>query len=300
MRVATNMLDRTLTGAMQQTQQAILTSQSQLATGKKVQTLADLGTDGVADLSAHAMLGREQSYIAAGSTLGTTLKLYDAQISSIDTLGSTLQKSILTAVGTDDPAGLQDAIDTAFQQFRSALNARQGDVPLFGGSQTGDPFTPQTLADAASATPATAFTNDDVHASTRLGDGIDLSYGVTASEVGSDMLGVFKTLASIGTISGKPTAAQTAALNQAASQLDGALTSVRAVNARNGRNQAQVDTLTTRAQDRSTLLQDVISTKEDADMGQVATDLSRQQSLLQISYSVFSRISSLNLTSYLR
>jgi flagellar hook-associated protein 3 FlgL len=71
------------------------------------------------------------------------------------------------------------------------------------------------------------------------------------------------------------------------------------VNAENGRKQSQVDMLETRAKDREVLLTDVIGQVEDADLGQVALDISQRQTILEASYSVFAQLSSLSLTRFL-
>ena len=57
-RVATIPLQRTLSGAIQRSQQALSASQLQLNTGKKAHDYAGLGTDAVRVLSARAMLAQ--------------------------------------------------------------------------------------------------------------------------------------------------------------------------------------------------------------------------------------------------
>jgi len=298
-RVATIPLQHSLSDAIQRSQQKLAATQLQLNTTKKANDFASLGTQAVRNLSAHSLVAREDAHSAVASQVGTTLSLYDTNITGLDTMGSDLSTTILSAIGTGDSPGLQDAIGAAFDQFRSILNASVGGTPLFGGSQTTDPFTPKTLADAATTSTADAFTNDHVLASARVGDNTDVQYGVAASDLGSDMYSAFQTLAKAGTIGDKPTAAQTDALKTAMDQINTALKSVRAVNAENGRKQAQLETLGTRADQRSTVYKDIISQNEDADLGQVAIDLAQQQTVLQASYSVFSQLSGLSLVNFL-
>jgi flagellar hook-associated protein 3 FlgL len=299
-RVATVPLQRSLSDAIQRSQQKLAATQLQLDTGKKANSFAALGTQAVRNLSAHSLVAQADAHSAVANQVGTTLSLYDTNITGLDTMGSDLKQQLLTAVGTGDSPGLQDTINAAFDQFRSILNASQGGQPLFGGSQTTQPFTPQTLQDTIGATPQTAFTNDQVKASARVGDNVDVQYGVTASDLGSGMLSAFQTLAGLGPIGTKLTDAQTAALKTAMGQIDTGLGSVRAVNAENGRKQAQLETLGTRADQRSLVYKDIISRNEDADLGQVAIDLEQQKTVLQASYSVFSQLSSLSLINYLR
>lgn len=299
-RVATIPLQRTMAGAIQRSQAQLAVTQAQLSTGKKATDLASLGSETVRNLSARTLVAKQEAHVAVSTRIGTTLAMYDTNISGIDTLGSDLRLGIINAIGQGKATGLQDSVDAAFQQFRSILNASEAGTPLFGGSQTSQPFTPETLADTVGLDPADAFTNDDVRASARVADNLDVEYGVTASAVGTDMLTAFKSLAEMGPIGDTPTAAQITALKGVLGQIDTALGSVRAINANNGRRQAQVETLTTRAEERSLLLKDIISRNEDADLGQVAMNLAQQKTTLQASYSVFGQLSELSLVNFLR
>ncbi len=300
-RVATIPLQRTLSAGIQQAQQRLADTQLQLNSGKKANDLAGLGIDAGRTLSARSLRSAQDAQSSAAKRLGTTLSLYDANISSIDDAGSDLRQKIMTVIGTGQTAGLQGAIEGAFDQFRAAMNATDGSGPLFAGAQTdATPFKPQTLAATIGETPATAFGNDDVRASARIGDGVDLTYGVGARELGSGMLSAFQTLAGAGTIGDTLTPGQLDALKTALGQIDGALPQVRAINAENGRKQVQAETLAIRGEERSDLLTNLISDAEDADYGEIAMQLTQQQTVLKASYSVFTQLSDLSLTQYLR
>lgn len=300
-RVATIPLQRLMAGGMQHAQQLLATNQTQLATGKKAGDFASLGTDGIRNMSAHSLAARQQAYEGVATRLGTSLSLYDAHIGAIDTAASALRDQLLAVIGTGQATGLPNDLQSAFGQVKAALNASVDGVPLFGGAQTGgDPFKPEALADLAGAAVADAFANDDVRSVARLGDGVDVTFGITASQVGSVLLSAFKTLSEAGAIGAIPTPAQMAALTKAVGEIDTGLATVRAVGADNGRRQAQAETMATRAGERSALLARVISENEDADLGQIAIDIAQNKAVLQASYSVFSQLASLNLGDYLR
>jgi flagellar hook-associated protein 3 FlgL len=274
---------------------------TKLSSGKKAPDLAGLGSDAVRSLSTRNMLARQEAQGKAASQLGTTLSLYATNIGAIDESVTSLRTALLTAAGTGDGTGVQGAIAGAFQQVRNALNASDGEVALFAGSQTqGTPFKPVTLADTVGATTATAFADDGVRASARVGDAIDVTYGVSARELGGDLLQAFRTLAEAGDIGSTPTAAQQAAMQSAAEQIQKALSGVRSIDGENGRKQALLESLGTRAAERSTLLKGVIADAEDADYAQLSTELDQQQQVLKASYSVFSQVSKLSLTDYIR
>ena len=287
-RVATIPLQRTMAGAISRAQEQLADTQRQLSTRKKAATFADLGTEAVRNLSAHSLLARQDAQATVSKRVGTTLSLYQANLEGIDDATSDLRTSLMKAVGTGDSAGLQEAIQTAFDQFRTSLNASEGGTPLFGGSQIDQaPFSVDTLAQAATTPAANAFHNDTVRANARVADGVDISYGVGASEIGANLYEAFRTLGQAGDIGVKPTDAQMDAIKQAVAQLNTGLGDVRAINADNGRKQNQVDTLTARGEARGLVLQGVIQDNEDADLGQVAIDLAQQKTVLEASYSVF-------------
>jgi flagellar hook-associated protein 3 FlgL len=290
-----------MSGAIQRAQEKLAITQQQLSTGKKAADFADLGTETVRNLSAHSLLARQDAQSAVSKRVETTLSLYQGHLEGIEKAVGDLKTDILKAIGTGDAAGLQEAVETAFSQYRSSLNGGEGGAPLFAGSQTsGSPFTPDTLADVATTNVADAFQDDGVRSTARVADGVDVTYGITASAVGKDLYAAFKTIAQAGTIGAKPTDAQLDALKQAVGQLGTGIDTLRAVNADNGRKQNQVETLTTRGQQRALLLESVIETNEDADLGQVALDLAQQKTMLQASYSVFSQLSDLSLVNYIR
>ena len=300
-RVATIPRQRSMSDAIQRSQEKLAVTQQRLATGKRAVNFADLGTETVRNLSAHTLLARQDAQSTVSKRVGTTLSLYQGHLEGIEESSMDLRQQILTAVGTGKAAGLQEAIETAFNQFRTSLNAAEGGTPLFGGAQTDSaPFAPATLADAATVDADAAFRDDGVRATARVADGIDVTYGITASAVGKDLYEVFRTLAQAGTIGEEPTAAQMDALKAAVGQLDTGLGSLRSVNAENGRKQTQVETLTTRGEERALLLNGVNESNEDADLGQVAIDLATQKAMLEASYSVFSQLSSLSLVNFIR
>jgi len=299
-RIATLPFQASLGQSIGRAQEKLSITQAQLSTGKKAPDLASLGTQAVQTLSARTLLSRQEAQTQQARQLGTTLALYDSNITAIDTMGIELRTTLMTAMGTGDGAALQGAIEGAFAQFRSALNASDGNAPLFGGSRSDQvPFTLTTLADAAGATPATAFASDTVRASARVGDGVDVTFGVTAGEVGTGMLSVFRTLAEAGTIGTKPTDAQIDAFKTAIAQIDAAAPQVRTVNAGNGLRQKQVELLEARGEERTALLTELVSDNEDADYAQLAIDLAQQKTVLQASFSVFSQLAGLSLANYL-
>lgn len=300
-RIATIPLQNIMASAIQQSQQKLAETQRQIATGKRAGDYATLGTDSIRTLSAHSVLARQEAQANVTAQVNTTLSIQDTAMNQIESAASDLKTRLLAAIGTGQTIGLQETIAGAFDQFRSALNTSENGAAVFGGSQIdGDPFTPNSLSDLVGLNQADAFKNDQVKASSHVADGVDMQFGVLASDIGGGLFEAFKTLAQGGSIGATPTAAQMTAFNDAIDKLGTGISSLQIVNADNGRKLAQVETLGTRAQARATLMEDVISRHEDADLSQVALDLAQRKSVLEASYSVFSQLSKLSLADYLR
>lgn len=300
-RVATIPLQRTLASAMSRSQENLATSQLQLNSGKKATDYAGLGLDAVRTLSARSMLAQQESYKSNTARVSTTLSLYDANLGQIDTSLTKMRTDLMTALGTGDSPGLQAIVEDSFGDLRMALNANEAGIPLFAGSQTsGSPFLPKTLQDTIGLDAADAFANDGVRQSTRIGESVDLEYGVGASEVATNLIPAFRTLAEAGPFGEKLTDAQKQAITDALAQLDTGITDVRTVNATNGRNQNKVEQLSERADDRIDLFKELIGSVEDADLGQVAIDITQRKTILEASYSVFAQLNSMSLAQFLK
>ena len=300
-RVATIAMHHILFDAIGRSQARLAASQIQLATGKKAGDFAALGVEAVRTLSAHSLVARQEAHGALCNRLGTTLAIQDSALTGTDDAMTRLRTELMTAVGTGQTAGLQGAVEEAFQQFRSAMNTNEGGQALFAGSATDKPpFKPATLADTVAMPASGAFTNDGVKSNARVADGLDVQYGVGASEVGGTLYEAFRTIAEAGPIGDVPTVAQSAAFNKAIGQLSDGLMTLRSTNAENGRRQAQVETLAVRADEKSLVLRQVISCNEDADMTEVASELTQRETILQASYSTYAKLSQLSLLNFLR
>ncbi len=299
-RVASVPMQRTLFDAIQRSQQQLSKTQLQLATGKKVQNYAGLGTEAVRTLSAHSMLTRQDAHTTIAKRLGTTLSIQDANVGTIESAMEHLRVELLKVIGTGRAAGLNETIDGAFHETRAALNANEGGLPMFAGSQTDQrPFTPEKLSDLIGLPVDEAFRNDSVRASARVAEGLDVEFGILASDLGKDVMEAFRTLAELGPVDQDVTPTQAAALKDAISKIEVGLDQIRGLHAENGRKHAQIETLGARAEERSILLRDIISRNEDADLTEIASELTQRRTVLEASYSVFAQLSGLSLLRFL-
>ncbi|WOK37754.1 flagellin [Sphingomonas sp. C3-2] len=299
-RVSTFQLTTAMSRGIERTQQNLANAQMQFNTGKKTQDYSGLGAEAIRSLSARSVLVRQQAYTSSAGAVTTTLELYDAHMSNVETSMGNLRQQIYDALALDSGLDLYPQVEGAFSDFRNALNNTENGKALFGGAQTGDPFLLNTLGETVGINPDDAFANDQIRNRARLGDGLDVEYGIVATDFGKNFVSAFGTLAALGPLDGALSDTDRATLKTALEQIDAGLSEVRAVNGENGRKLAYVDTLNTRAEDRIMLLETVVGKVEDADLGRVAIDITHYKTMLEASYSVFSTISGLSLTNYLR
>jgi len=300
-RVATMTYNNTIATAMQRAQGKLADSQVQLDTQKKVQTYGALGGDGARVLSASSMLAQQKAQGQVANRVNTTLGFYDTSLNAIDGSVSSLKTALLKAIGTGEVVDLGKTIENTFVDFRNSLNQSEAGVPIFAGAQTDtSPFKPQTLADvAALADPNDAFANDDVRSSARLGDNVDVQYGIGASDIGTGLVKAFQTLAGLGPLNDKLTDTQVDMLQTAIGQIEEGLKGVRSVNGANGDMMNHVDALEGRAGERTKLLTKVVGDAIDADIGQVSMDITMRETILTASYSVFSQMQNMSLANFL-
>jgi flagellar hook-associated protein 3 FlgL len=125
-RVATISMQQTLFDAIGRSQARLAASQVQLATGKKAGDFAALGVEAVRTLSARSLVARQDAHSALCNRLGTTLAIQNSALTETDDAMTRLRTELMTAVGTGQAAGLQGAVEQAFQQFRLAMNTDEG------------------------------------------------------------------------------------------------------------------------------------------------------------------------------
>lgn len=301
-RVATLPTQTAITTALGRSQASLAEANLQLNTFKKVQSYADLGTNTRGVLSAATLQAQQQAQSDVAKRVGTSLSFYDYSLTSIADNMTELKAKLLDAIGQDNGGAINQAVQEAFNAFRTALNASEAGAPIFAGGQTSTlPFVPKTLADvAALASPDAAFANDDTRVSARIEGEADLNYGITASEVGTGLVKAFQTLAGLGSVGKGMTPAQMNTIQVAMGQIDEGVNTVKTVNARNGDLQRHVETLETKAQDRIILLSGVIGDGVDADLKKVATDISLRTTVLNASYAAFTKLNGMSLADYLR
>jgi len=259
-----------------------------------------------ATLAANA---RNSAYTTATSLATTQVSLQDTQLTSLSGLASQLQQAISDAVANNDGSTLMTQAQNIFDEAQAILNSKDanGDYIYSGGKTDTPPVTVGSLS-ALQALPsvAGAFANGDLQKSVEVADGVNVSYGITASSVAT---GLMQTLKDVADFDAGPTgnfnaatsltAPQNTFLTNEISAVNTVNTNLNAATAANGYVANQLSDAQTQQASMDTLYKGFASNIQDTNMAQAATQLSLNQTQLQAALQVTAGLHQLSLLNYL-
>jgi flagellar hook-associated protein 3 FlgL len=165
--------------------------------------------------------------------------------------------------------------------------------------------TVSTIADLqALPAVADAFRNDDLRSQARIADNTDISYGILADEIGTNLLQSFRTIADYSTgpngpLSGKLNQTQIDFLRTQLAGLDTAIERIQTAQIENGINQKRVSELSVTMEERADAVKVFISDIEDINPAEAITRFNADRSALEASFRVLGSLSQLSLTRFL-
>jgi flagellar hook-associated protein 3 FlgL len=288
---------------------ALETTQQQIASGANATTYAGFGAQAqtlTATLTANA---RNGAYTTATSIASTQVSLQDTQLTSLSGLATQLQTAISNAVANNSPSTLMTQAQSIFSQAQNILNSKDsnGNYIFGGGNTSTPPVTVASLSDLAALTPpATPFANGNFKTSVQVADGQNVTYGVTASDVGSSLMQALQSLAQFdagpnGNLDNSTSlsSAQSSYLTGAISTVNGVADDLNTATAANGYVANQLSDAQTQQSSMTTLYKTFITNVQDTNMAQAATQLSLNQTQLQAALQVTAGLNQLSLLNFL-
>lgn len=308
-RVATNAQSAQFLRQIQQASGALNQTQTQIASGDNASTYAGFGSQAqilTATLSAGQ---RNTAYQTATSLAQTQVNLQDDQLSSLSGIAQQLRTALSDALGNNDATSLMSQMQSLFDQTVSVLNAKDanGDY-IYGGGRTDTPPLTATSLSSLAALPnvSSAFANGDLKKSVQVADGQTVSYGLTASDIGTQLMQTFKDIAGFdssaagGFSAGSGlTQAQSDFLGSQVTNAAQVATQVNAVAANNGYVSNQLTDAATHQGTLDTLLSGFADKIQGTDMAAAATQLSLNQTQLQAALAVTAQLGQISLLNYL-
>src|SRR6185437_3361028 len=180
---------------------ALNTTNQQIASGKVATTYAGFGNQTQVLTATISAKARNDSYANATSMATTQSDIQNTQLTSLSDLATQLKTAVENSVANNDPSTLMSQVQNIFDQATGILNSKDanGDYIYAGGKTSTAPVTVSTLADlVALPSVSGAFVNGNDKKAVQVADGQTVTYGMTASDVGTGLMQALKDIAKIG------------------------------------------------------------------------------------------------------
>jgi flagellar hook-associated protein 3 FlgL len=305
--VSTNAQGQFLLQQILQAENAVNQSQQQVSTGLVSTTYSGMGDKAAMLESAQSALDRTNGYQAATAIAVNQANLQDSQLTQLSNIANTLQQDLAEALGNGDATTLMTQAQGLYSQVEQILNSQDANGNyIYGGDNANTPpLTASTLTQLASLpSVSAAFANGSKAQSVRVSDGETVQVGMLASNVATNLIQTFQSLASFdagpnGNFGSGLTQAQSNFLSGAVQSAQTAAQSVNTAAAENGDTYNQLQDAQNRQQSLSTLYQSFVSNLKDVDMSTAITQLNQNQTALQAALQVTAQIGKLSLLNYL-
>lgn len=306
-----------LSAQMMKRETEVSTLSEQVTSGNVSTTYAGYGDKTQAMESARAVVNRTTGY-QTGTTLAMSqVELQDSQLEQLSSLSNELKEAISSAVSSNDGTTLSTTCSSIFDQAAAILNYQDsnGSYIYGGGNDTTKPFTVSSFSDLATLTSTDAFTdstsseyvfdNGSTTKSVKVGDSQTLSYGLTASDVGADLMTTLYDLSNY--ITNTKGADFTSSMDNndvdfLTTEISSASTAYKQINQISAVNGNTYNDLETASETQTTMIdlyKGFVSNIQDVDMSTAATDLSNAKTALQASVLVTSTLNQISLLDYL-
>lgn len=282
-------------------------AQERVSTQKNATDLTGFGRQSETLTALKGAQSRIQGFIDTAEAVTSRLTTQDLAMNQINDGISGLREAIGGALSTDSAGSLMLEMEGQFQSIRGGLNMRhQGGYLFAGASTTTAPLDVANLTELAAAPGvASVFRNDTLKTVSRVADSTTLETGFLADELGTDVLGIlrdvqiFHATAGQGPLTGTLTEAQKTFLTTQLSRLKQAGSAVIDKVAKTGSLAKQVESISAGHTAQKNALDELVSSRTDADMAKAVTDLQLSQIAIQASAQVISQLRQVSLLNYL-
>lgn len=259
-----------------------------------------------ASISANA---RNDAYKAATDLATTQADMQDTHLTSLNTLVTQLKKAVSDAVANNDPTTLMGQVQNIFDEATAILNSKDanGDYLYSGGKTDVPPVTVSSLSSlVALPSVSGAFNNGADKKSVQVADGQTVTFGLTASDIGTGLMQALKDIAGFdagagGNFNGSSSLsqAQNTFLTNQISSVGTVAVNLNTTTAQNGYAYNQLQNASTTQDSMATLYTGFINNIQKTNMAEAATQLSLNQTALQAVLQVTSGLNQLTLLNYL-
>ncbi|MCP5431961.1 MAG: hypothetical protein H6923_01690 [Alphaproteobacteria bacterium] len=306
-RVPTSAQSTLLLSEFARIQERMFNAQQQISTGKKAQTYQEIGPDAAGLLAAKAVQSRIAQYTSVAEDVGSRLEIQNLHLESLADSGAQLRQAVTEALSTGKSIGLMEQVRSLFDTAASVLNSTYQGQYLYAGTRSDVP--PVGISDFASllAAPGASaiFGNDGVKASALIDESLPMSYGLLASDLGTELMDALRRIGAYdaganGPLTGDLTPTQQAYLESELPNLKQLADNLTALVSENGLRQQQVDRALASQRDTGTVLAGFIADIEDTDLAEAITRLQNDQISLEAATRVFGTLQQSSLLNFLQ
>lgn len=285
-------------------QQEVFEGQRQISTGKKTDEYRGLAGQTGTVLGSRSFKSRIETYQQTIDTIRGKLDANDVQIEGVLDAMDKMKETIQTTLANGQAEGFSEMLTQTFKFVSNALNTNFDGTYLFSGAKTGtEPVNVTTLADLDGlASVSDAFDNGSVAFEAKIADGVELEFGLLASDLGE---GVFQELLDLyqfdqsDPLQGELSATQFSFLQGQMASLETAIDNLRQIHVTNGLAFERLEVVDEQHTDTAVFLEKFISDVEDVDIAEAVTKLNNDQLALEASYRSISSLSQLTLLQFL-
>jgi flagellar hook-associated protein 3 FlgL len=306
-RVGTSAQTQLFLSQIMQASNALTRTQTQVASGKVASDYAGIGDKTAVLEAARAASGRIDGYKSSTQVALNQVDMQNTQLTTLSDLSGQLRKAVTDAVANNDSSTLMTQMQSIFDQTLQVLNSQDpnGNYMYGGDKDNVPPVSASTLADLqALPSAAAAFSNGTLKHVVRTGDGEQVTYGVLASDIGTQLLQTIKDVADFnagvnGNFNGTLSQVQSNFLSNTIGSATSAETAVNNAAASNGFVYNRLSDASDQQGSLSTMYTGFVSDLENVDMGEAVTRLNQNQVALQAALQVTSQLGQISLLNYL-
>jgi flagellar hook-associated protein 3 FlgL len=281
-------------------------TQMQIATGKVGDQFAD-AKDKAGVLAAAKMKSADvEANTATTKEVLTKLNLQDLHLQQLSDLSARLRTAIGEALSANKAPALMEDVKNLYNEAVGILNTRVDGKYIYGGSRTDQP--PVNATDLASlvAAPTIAdiFDNTDLKQTQRIDENETLETGLTASDIGTDLMQMFKDIAAFDVGAGGPfvmelTAAQATFLTTQHVALPDIQKDINTIAAINGTRHEQATVALDRHESLAAYFTKFIGDIEDVDLAEAIARLNQDQVAAEAAGRMIAQVNQLSLLNFL-
>ncbi|MEQ1863182.1 MAG: flagellin [Micropepsaceae bacterium] len=279
----------------------------QISSGKVGDQYADVGDKASVLATAKISAAGIEAFSQSTTEVLTRLNIQDLHLQQLSDLSARLRGAIGDAISTGHAPAFMDEIKNLFEEATGILNAKVDGKYIYGGSRTDQPPVNVTTLAALVAAPTTAdvFDNSTLKQTQRLDENETMETGILASDVGTDLMQLFKDIATFDAGAGGPlgmnlTAAQSAFLSTEHAAVPAAQQAINVIAGMNGSRHEQATNVRDRHESMAAYFAKFIGDIENVDLAEALTRLNQDQAAAEAAGRMIAQINQMSLLNFIR